>query len=117
MLGRGPDNYDCWGLVWRVYKDVYGFDLPGFLEIDATSRLSIARAFVKNAVSYQLHDSAVHGCTVLTGKGRINHCGIYLSDSDSLLHVTEGATSRVESLATLRQKGFSTWKFYTPYDP
>jgi len=30
-LGRGPESYDCWGIIIKVYKDVFGITLPDFL--------------------------------------------------------------------------------------
>ena len=28
--GRGPDAWDCWGLVIRVYRESFGVDLPSY---------------------------------------------------------------------------------------
>jgi len=30
LLGRGPDAYDCWGLVCAIYVDQVGIALPSF---------------------------------------------------------------------------------------
>lgn len=30
--GRGPDEFDCWGLVRQVYLDHCGIELPTYLE-------------------------------------------------------------------------------------
>lgn len=42
--GRGPDAYDCWGLVRAVYADRLGIDLPSYGEISARDLVRVARA-------------------------------------------------------------------------
>lgn len=41
--GRGPEAYDCWGLVAAVYRDVFGIELPSYGEISASDLIAIAR--------------------------------------------------------------------------
>lgn len=42
--GRGPDAYDCWGLVLAVYAERLSVDLPSYGEISARDLVRVARA-------------------------------------------------------------------------
>lgn len=48
--GRGPDSYDCWGLVVSVYGRVYGIDLPTYGEVSANDLLAAARCMSMDSV-------------------------------------------------------------------
>ena len=30
--GRGPNGYDCWGLLSLIYKEEFGVNLPSYLD-------------------------------------------------------------------------------------
>lgn len=40
---RGPEAFDCWGLVRAVYAAELGIDLPRYGEIDARQLMAVAR--------------------------------------------------------------------------
>lgn len=40
---RGPEAFDCWGLVHFVYKNTLGIDLPTYGEVDAADVAAVAR--------------------------------------------------------------------------
>ena len=41
--GRGPDVYDCWGIVWATYKQILGVILPDYSEIGTNETISVTR--------------------------------------------------------------------------
>lgn len=41
---RGPDEYDCWGLVVAVYRHHLDIALPDYGEISAADMIAVARA-------------------------------------------------------------------------
>lgn len=42
--GRGPEAYDCWGVVCGVYRDCLGVELPLYGETRATDLRGVSRA-------------------------------------------------------------------------
>lgn len=92
---QGPDAYDCWNLVRHIYLARRGINLPLF-DIDATSLLSIRRAF-KNTNEYgnwyavpvdQLQELDV---VLMSHALHPHHVGIWLDvDGGRMLHAVNG---------------------------
>jgi cell wall-associated NlpC family hydrolase len=83
--GRGPDGYDCWGLVLAIYRNDFGVRIPLDYDISAYATMAVVRAF-----SHQMTDG---DWTLLTTPATpsvlglamhpehpdlVNHCGVYL---------------------------------------
>ena len=41
--GRSPGGVDCWGLIYLVYRDMLGIELPSYGEISARDLIRIRR--------------------------------------------------------------------------
>lgn len=102
--GREIGALDCWGLVWAVYRNVLGIDIPSHGDIDANSLIAIARA-VKDgeqsplwrlvAPPAEFDVVVMRGLLRLDGKARHLqfHVGIMV-DQRRVMH-TEEATGAV----------------------
>lgn len=96
--GRGPDSYDCWGLVREVYARMLGVDLPSYGEISARDLVRVARAMDAGkgdgwrAVGVP---QALDVCLMRSGRGGIAvvHVGVMV-DARRVMHV-EAATAAV----------------------
>lgn len=114
--GRGPDVYDCWGLVMAVYKDQFGIDLPDFDKIALQS--SIARWRV---IRQQMtHDywteikEPEEKCVVAMGRDLISHVGVYLeADDKRVLHCCQLSVV-AETFRSLRFRGYLSFRFFVP---
>lgn len=85
--GRNHDGLDCYGLVWRYYRDVLGVTLPDW-KCESTSSAWISRtmdgiAEVNFKPIYELED---HCIALIRRVKSAHHIGIYYKDY--ILHCT-----------------------------
>lgn len=110
--GRGPDAYDCWGLVALVLRRQFGITVPDYAEdtpAEATDRAAMARAveahsgapWVRIAHRPSLRDPLIWqtleqpGDVVLMRRLRWPcHVGIVVAP-DSMLHTEERVDAAV----------------------
>lgn len=97
--GRGPEAYDCWGLVRAVYARELGIELPAYGEISARDLARVSRAMGTGQAedcwrvveSPRPHDVVL--MRAAAGSRAVVHVGVAV-DPHRLLHV-EAATSAV----------------------
>lgn len=109
--GRDYTGWDCWGLVWLAYRDVYGVSLPSYAESypDAArkpqSRIGIAalvgaysaeacREAWREVSAPQAGDIALFRID-----GRPLHVALAMSGAD-FLHADRGAGTAVERFSS-----------------
>jgi cell wall-associated NlpC family hydrolase len=126
---RGPDAYDCWGLVIDVYRRLYGIDLPDF-DIAATAVHQIAGAIASQAAAPQwariapaapLPTPCVAVLAAVPGHPNlVTHCAVHIGGG-RLLHALE---STGVSIITPRHpywqpklRGFYLWTGGDPCQP
>ena len=86
---RGPDAFDCWGLLAWVEREHYGIALPE-RSIDPEAMLSVYRAQIDSR-RWRVVSRPSDGCGVLLRGGDRPHVGVYLSnDGGGVLHASEG---------------------------
>lgn len=91
-LGRGPDGYDCWGVVKEV-ADRLGNDVPdyGVHYDDYESVLSTYKAVRNDYVPISKKDKLIPGDIVIYKRlGSGLHFGIMV-DQHHFLHASEGS--------------------------
>ncbi|MDN5938754.1 MAG: C40 family peptidase [Salinisphaera sp.] len=105
--GRGP-AYDCWGLVWAVYRDVFGIGIPSYGD---DYPASIAGADIQTLIDREclawreqplaqtgpLPAYAEGDVVILRMLGKRMHCGLCLADG-RFLHVMVGCRAVIERL-------------------
>ncbi|UUZ75535.1 C40 family peptidase [Polaromonas sp. P1(28)-13] len=98
--GRGPDSFDCYGLVMHILKCQHSQDIPDFRS--TSDRASLAASFANGVQAWQEVPPAA-GAVVLFRIGRyISHCG-YMLDSMRMIHTWEDSGGVVIERA-------DTWK-------
>lgn len=116
---RGPDVFDCWGLLRWNYNKRLGIELPEFPGVEAKDC---------ETVSAMIHDATCVGpfaqewhrlskpidmCAVAMGQNALTHCGTYIAaDGGLILHTTEQTNVVAQSLKTLRLLGYRQIEFY-----
>ena len=114
--GRGPDTFDCGGLVHFFYKKVYGIDLGSFIGLDAGDVKVSSKLFEGAAESEQWEylKEPQDGCVVALSKSRrFHHVGVWIpTDGGLVLHAFEGASVVANSVRRLKQDHFSRIAFF-----
>lgn len=121
--GRGPDRYDCWGLVRAIYADCLGIDLPSGIDDypamdDKAARGRLLqdgqdgwRAIVTRGLPMEpltVHAAPQSGDVVLMRRGQwLGHVGLLVVDATrplseyhwELLHIEEGTEVTKEPIS------------------
>lgn len=79
----GEKTYDCWGLVWAVYRDHLGIELVTFNDVESGNHKEFTIAALKEARSgrWQEIDKPEALSVVLMGDGKLfHHVGLYFKE-------------------------------------
>ena len=114
---RGPDSFDCWGLVTHVFKDAWGIDLPLFAGLDSVSNMRESVETIENGLNgpdWEELPAPVHGCLLAMSRSKvIHHVGVWLEiDGGLCLHALDGCEVVAQNLSRLRQDRFSKILFF-----
>lgn len=114
--GFGPESFNCWGLVWWIYRRHYATELPQYAGINPKDTPARTRAFTtaSGAGDWLPLAAPADGCVVGLSAGRlIHHVGIFLAiDGGLVLHACDGKGVLCQSLPALRASGFNRISFY-----
>lgn len=109
--GRGPQGYDCWGLVLAVYRDIFGIDVPVDYDVSAHATMAVVRAMSKEMEvgNWQLVETPVAPCVVAMATNSnhpdlVNHCAIYLGDN-KIMHALKATGVVIQSTEDMRIRG------------
>ena len=112
--GRGPDSFDCWGLVREVYHR-YGIELPDY-DIGCYDILNVMAEMEHNRplwIEHKPPDLPIPCVAAFrVSATMINHVGIYIGDG-RFLHTREKAGAVIESLESPVWR-HRIWGFYSP---
>ena len=116
ILGaRGPDAFDCWGLLVEIYHTHFQIDLPALPGISAQSALTIHQEIVAFAKSDWIEVKIpFDGCVVaMSQKKAYHHVGICIfANGKKILHCWEGQNVIVDTFHRLRLKGFKNISYF-----
>lgn len=86
--GRGPDSFDCYGLVMHIAKTVHGQEIPDFR---STSDQALINARMASGICLWERVEPGKGTFVLFRIGKfISHCG-YMLDAMRMIHTWESS--------------------------
>jgi len=112
---RGPDAYDCWGLL-RHCRAVYFADSIPDVELGDQARALYAHKM--RSGQWRIVSTPEHGDGVLLRHGNDPHVGLYLDlDGGGVLHALEGCGVVFTALAALKPLGFGRPTFYRVAPP
>jgi probable lipoprotein NlpC len=98
--GRGPTEFDCWGLVKWVYQNELGIGLPDYLTYDTvTNDVEVGRTVEAGRLDGWIQASIPQAFDVVMFKiyGKPLHVGL-VATPQRFLHAPEEDYSRVEYL-------------------
>ena len=111
--GRGPDHYDCYGLVSEIYKR-RGIALPPLLS--ATSYKAIDPIFQNEKKGYIKIDKpeAYAIVSFIIRPPFVSHVGVVLENEKSFIHVLQKRFVAIEQLSSQswnhRIEGYYRWR-------
>lgn len=110
---RGPNEFDCWGLLIYVLKNEFGVEIDEEYYIHGRDTKKITRAY-ESAVTgphWERQERPSEGCAVALSKNkRIHHAGVWVQDG--CLHSLDHACVVHNSLSRLKINGYSRVEFY-----
>lgn len=112
---RGPEAFDCWGLVRAVQAEIYGRVCPD-VDIDGLDVAAVARAFQhhpERARWRAVEDAAEGDCVLMAHARYPSHVGVWLDvDGGGVLHCLRHAGVVFSSLQSLRHERWGRIEFY-----
>lgn len=113
---RGPDCYDCFGLLYDVYRKLLAIEIaPGTAEPLCPSSALAAIKASAGSEEWQRLKEPKEFCAVAMGRrGAVFHVGIWTdADGGNVVHSLEYSGVRVDSVRRLISLGFSQLRFYS----
>jgi len=114
--GRGPEVFDCWGLVRYVYDKAFGIHLQDFSHIYAHDLKACSKQIADSTASknWIQTETPSHGTIVAMSRSRVlHHVGVWLDiDGGVCLHAVDGQAVIAQNLQRLRQERFSKIIFF-----
>lgn len=98
--GRSIVGVDCWGLLFLVYRELRGIELPSYAEryVTGSDRVAMARLIAGELDDWQEIEAGEERTFdgVLMREGNFpRHIGV-VTQPGMVLHVFDGQTSRIE---------------------
>jgi len=127
--GRGPEGYDCWGLIRFIAKDQFGWDWPSYddtytlgSQADDVSVYKVNEGLIKDwhkihdddQSAFKYIDRTIQGDIIwLKHKSHVVHMGMML-DTRKFIHVsatTDSIISRADHFIWKNKiLGYYRWK-------
>ena len=112
--GRSFDGWDCFGLVVRAYRDVFGVEIPDYGDRykDTRDFRSIHELFREGMASWKKvvdDHPEVGDVAVIFRQGRPIHAGIVVVDGRHILHSEELVGTVCEPIYRFRLEGIYRW--------
>lgn len=113
---KGPDFFDCWGLLQYVQHELAGREIMDAPDPPSNNVRKLSRYIASHPARAQWRqvDKPVHlGAVTLAHMSHPFHVGTYLEiDGGLLLHCQFATGVTVDSLLALRQAGWRRMEFY-----
>jgi len=114
-MARGPDTFDCWGLIYDIYKTQYNIELA-LNVIDPKNVSAYGKAINegKEHPEWKEYDAPQEGFVVPVSKQNLfHHVGIWLElDGGLILHCYEGGCVVAQSLHSMKTQFWKKFKYY-----
>lgn len=111
--GRGPVEFDCWGLVREIYKR-YGIDLPDYT-ISCEDASRIGAEIEKNRPLWVRCEGEIPVPALVViryGSEWCNHTGVYIGNG-RFIHIREKAGVNIDRIDSIAWKN-KIEGFYVP---
>jgi cell wall-associated NlpC family hydrolase len=108
--GRGPDGYDCWGLI-RAATDMLGLPVPpDYTTQTQACATKTIEAELKAPTSVRQESGSPGDIVMMSTHQRIHHTG--LVTPYGILHTTRGLGAVIMPESALRATGYQRIEYY-----
>jgi hypothetical protein len=116
-FGRGPDSFDCWGLVRHFYAQEFDLDLP--LHVIAPERLAEVVKTMRSSLEndwVQVEEMQENCLVVMSSKRQPHHVGACISHREkTVLHCASNQNTCCQPLSHIeRAMAINKVSFYLP---
>lgn len=104
-FGRGPDKYDCLGLLIQIYKD-HGIDIPDYAyksPKDITHNQFIFDSQWETGDWEKVDNPKIGDVVMFKVAGHVVHIGIMV-DQNSFIHAHESCGVAIDDINSIRWK-------------
>ena len=111
---HGPDEFDCWGLVVYIYRELLGIELPEYAGFESKKKYpgKMRNEIFKQDSDWLIIDKPEPYCCIAMSRTKtINHVGIWLAEDNICLHAVEKCCVLGETMQKLKMKGFGKMIF------
>lgn len=114
---RGPDSFDCWGLIYCIYKEQFNVELPRYPCVDALNLKQVADVVTSESETqdWARLDKPDDNCVVALSKNirHLHHVGLYLHiDGGIVLHALDAGNVIAQPLRDLSAHQWRRIEFY-----
>ena len=113
---RGPDKFDCYGLIWWVRKCFFNQNIPRLEWLHFKNLSGLTDIFKEHVSGWDKIETPVEGCAVALSrfpKFGIHHCGVWTdADEGLIIHAEDFNNVRAQSIQDLRLYGWKIIDFY-----
>lgn len=110
--GRGPDYYDCYGLIMELYRRCRSVELPDLRTPDSPS--SIPPVFAMGMTLWAPAERVEGNVVAFRMGAYISHCG-YLLDAGRMIHTLEATGGvTIEPLEIWERKIYGVYDYVGP---
>lgn len=115
--GRGPDKFDCWGILMDIYKKQLGVDIESYPGVESCGFKETAKMFNNgmNGSKWVEINKPKDICAVgLSRNKRIHHVGVYADvDGGKIVHIQKGGGCAAQSIIQMKAQGWRTFRYFT----
>lgn len=106
-MGRGPDKFDCWGMVQLIYRQERGIELPSYTEFYKTTndRVEISETIIRERQQRwtQVEQAREFDAVLLLMRGVPMHVGI-CTKPGHMVHCAHGVDTVLDRYDSMRWK-------------
>ena len=112
----GPESYDCWSLIWEIYRTRYGVDLPNYREVSRQFVRSISLAMRSGETGgewVRVYKPREGDLVAMSRSKRYHHVGIYIEfNGGQVLHAADRDRVIVQPVGSISRGIWSKIHYY-----
>lgn len=98
---RGPETFDCYGLIIAIYKDIFNIELPDFEnKYNSPMDKTVPILFIETARDYwkkiDVNSASFGDVFIFNIFGKPRHCGMFVQ-KNKMIHIMDKSYVTLEN--------------------